>query len=157
MSLQSQFFLYAVVGSVLFMGIGCTPNQPPKVDSVVFQEPELNTPYLEDQQEQEQLKDLLDNSYFFVVENKKNDFGKNSEYGILAVRTDCSTFSPVQLSQNNVVVALRKLKNKPILLQNFEAYQGEFTLKDIQEDMIHVRDIERLKKTCTEPFDRYVK
>ncbi len=81
----------------------------------------------------------------------------STTYGILAVRKDCSTFSPVQLSQNNGVATLRAFKNKPILLQNFEAYQGEFTLKDIQEDMIHVRDIERLKKTCTEPFDRYVK
>jgi hypothetical protein len=145
----------ASLAVVLLIGTGCVRTTSVDMDTLPTQEIELNTPYRDDMAEQKRRLELLNTSYLFVVENKQNDFGKNSDYGILAVGIDCRHFTPISLAQKQVI-DLAEYKNKSIVLQDYEYYQGEYVLKLIEEDRAHTKEIEALKKTCTEPFKRYM-
>lgn len=177
MFMKSTLVLCASLGMVLVLGNGCSKNNPPEIHTVIpqeqesepivndpvarnltpqdVQEPELNTPYMRDMEELKQWQEMIAASYFFVVENKNNDFGKNSDYGILGVKMDCSAFYPLELSKDQEV-NLERYKNKAIVLAHYTRYHNEYTFQEIEEDTAHKKEIEALKRTCTEPFKRYM-
>ncbi len=156
--MKSKYVFTAVLGCALLVGAGCASNNTLKqnttttTSNVIVQEPEYNTPIL---QEKEPGYFEKNASYFFVVENKNNNLGNDSEYGILSVKKNCESFGIVLLTKDQPL-NLSTHKNKAIVWKEYEVYGGEYSLKEIAEDTTSKQEIENFKKTCSDPFDRYM-
>lgn len=181
LSMKSRYVMFLTVGMLLLVGVGCSskettnnlitreqelntprlkdkkqetmiPDNVPTNNNLTTQEPEYNTPIL-----QEKEPDFMEKnaSYFFVVENKNNNLGNDSGYGILSVRKNCESFGIVLLTKAQPL-NLSVYKNKPIVWKQYELRGGEYTLKEIAEDTTATQEIENFKKTCPDPFGRYM-
>ncbi len=146
--MQSKYLLLFVL--ILLVGTGCAPEK--EIGRLSTVEPELNTPKLRDEEPESLARNA---SYFFLVENKNNNLGNDSDYGILFVRKNCENFGIIQLTKNQPL-NLSVYKNQPILWKQYEFHNGEYTLKEIAEDITPQKEIENFKKTCPDPFGRYM-
>lgn len=156
--MKSKYVFTAVLGCALLLGASCASNNTVKqsntttTNNVTVQEPEYNTPILREKDPDFMEKNA---SYFFIVENKNNNLGNDSEYGIVSVRKNCESFSLIQLTKEQPL-NLSAYKNKPIIWKQYELHNGEYTLKEIEADATSKQEIENFKKTCSEPFDQYM-
>jgi hypothetical protein len=175
--MKSRYLFIGVFSIVLLLGAGCaaknTVNQnnatttinvtvqeqitnntstSNKSGTTIVTEPEYNTPILQEKEPDYMKKNA---SYFFVVENKNNNLGNDSEYGILSVRKNCESFGIVLLTKDQPL-NLSTHKNKAIVWKEYEVHGGEYTLKEIAEDTTSKQEIDNFKKACPDPFGRYI-
>ncbi len=173
--MKFKYFFLASLASLVFLGNGCVGIETntniststlremvmpllqenlPQGTTTPVTEPEYNTPLLEDKERQRESV-IRDDSYFFIVENKNNEFGSDFPYGVLSVKMDCSEFVLVDLSSEQPL-NLSLYKNKAIRVNEYEFVAGTTLLKQIEENKAQARAIENFKKTCPDPFGRYM-
>lgn len=150
--MKYQYTLFVALGAILLLGAGCASNSANPDNTTMLREPEYNTPIL--QEKDPDYKEKTD-SYFFIVENKENNLGNTAEHAILSVRKNCETFGLIFLTKDQPL-NLGAYKNKPFLWKQYDVQNGEYTLKEIVEDPTPTTEIENFKKSCPDPFGRYM-
>ncbi len=156
--MRSKYLLVATWGVLILVGAGCSSkttlnqNNATTTSNVTVQEPQYNTPILQEKDPEYIAKN---DAYFFIVENKENNLGNTVEYAILSVRKNCDSFGLIFLTKDQPL-NLGAYKNKPFLWKKYEVQNGEYMLKEIEADPTSKQEIENFKKTCPDPFGRYM-